>query len=115
MSGTEEFARQADALGLPQVRVDGSWVFFELVVPGGSHAGQTRQIAAQVPPDFPDAAPPGPHVSPPTTHPAGAVHSSPLGGDWVYWSRPAPNWSHDRSVKSWVRHVRSLFAQIGHV
>lgn len=112
MTGPEEFARQAEALGLAEIRVEGSWIFFELPVHVGKHAGDVRRIAAQVPVDFPDTPPPGPHVSPATTHPAGAVHASPLGPDWVYWSRPVPTWPADRSVKSWVRHVRSVFAQV---
>lgn len=112
MNGPEEFARQAEALGLTQVQLDGRWVYFDLPIPAGKHGGETRRIAAEVPADFPDTPPPGPHVSPATTHPAGAVHASLLGADWVYWSRPAQGWPSDRSVKAWVRHVRSLFAQV---
>ncbi len=112
MTGPEEFARQAEALGLAEVRVEEGWLFFELPIHAGKHAGESRRIAAQVPVDFPDTPPPGPHVSPATTHPAGAVHASPLGSDWVYWSRPVQAWPADRSVKAWVRHVRSVFAQV---
>lgn len=113
-SGSVEFARQAEGLGLTGVEVNGSWVTFELPIPVGLHAGESRRIAAEVPADFPDTPPPGPHVSPATTHPAGAVHASPLGAQWVYWSRPAQGWAADRSVKAWIRHVRSLFAQVTH-
>lgn len=113
-SGPAEFASQAQRLGLAGVEVNGSWVMFDLPIPAGRHAGERRRIAAEVPADFPVTPPPGPHVSPATTHPAGAVHASPLGPDWVYWSRPAPGWPADRSVKAWIRHVRSLFAQVNH-
>lgn len=30
--------------------------------------------------------PPGPHVSPPVRHPDGALHPSPLGAGWEYWT-----------------------------
>lgn len=112
MTGADEFERQALELGLPNVVAEGNWVLFDLELPAGRFAGETRRVAAEVPTDFPDNPPPGPHVTPPTTHPAGAVHTSPRGAEWVYWSRPAPGWPADRSVKAWVRHVRSLFAQV---
>lgn len=112
MTGPEEFERQARELGLQGVQRDGHRVVFELEIPAGSYAGQLRRIAAEVPEDFPLAAPPGPHVSPATVHTGGAVHVSSLGPAWTYWSRPAPSWAQDRSVKAWVRHVRSLFAQV---
>lgn len=112
--GVPEFARQARALGLASVEVDGGWVLFDLEIPAGKHAGEMRRIAAQVPADFPDTPPSGPHVTPATTHPAGAVHASPRGEGWVYWSRPIQGWRADRSVRAWVRHVRSLFAQVTH-
>lgn len=110
--GPAEFARQMRALGLGNVelRTDG-WVLFDLLVPAGGHRGDVVRIGAQVPPDFPDTPPPGPHVSPPYTHPAGGVHGSPLGSEFLYWSRPAQQWQKDRSVRGWVRHVRSLFGQ----
>lgn len=113
--GPQEFGRQAVALGVDNVAVVDDWVYFDLEIPAGALAGQTRRIAAQVPGDFPDTPPPGPHVSPATTHPAGAVHASTLEGSWCYWSRPTPNWAADRSVKAWLRHVNSLFAQITNV
>jgi hypothetical protein len=112
MNGAELFAQEAIALGLANVEIEGSWVKFDLPIPDGKFAGETRRIAAEVPADFPLNPPPGPHISPPTTHPAGAVHASALGADWVYWSRPAQGWPSDRTVRAWVRHVRSLFAQV---
>ena len=112
--GVAEFVRQARALGLASLEVDGDWVLFDLEIPAGKHAGEMRRIAAQVPADFPDTPPSGPHVTPATTHPAGAVHASPRGEGWVYWSRPIQGWSADRSARAWVRHVRSLFAQVTH-
>lgn len=112
MTGPDEFSRQAAALGLDGVRQEGHRVFFTIELPAGQYAGQSREICAEVPTDFPLTPPPGPHVRPATVHPAGAVQASPVGDDWIYWSRPAPNWATDRSVRAWVRHVRSLFAQL---
>jgi hypothetical protein len=110
--GPANFARQARGLGLNNVVHNGDeWVYFDLVIPAGSHQGETVRIAAAVPPDFPDNPPAGPNISPPYTHPAGGVHASPLGGDYMYWSRPVQQWQADRSVRAWVRHVRSLFGQ----
>lgn len=112
MTGPAEFARQARALGLENVREEGGRVFFTVELPAGAYAGQTREICAEVPADFPVTPPPGPHVRPATVHPAGAVHASAVGPDWAYWSRPVPGWAADRSVRAWARHVRSLFAQL---
>jgi hypothetical protein len=78
----------------------------------GSQAGHQIRIGLQVPPDWPLTPPPGPHVSPRLGHPHGAVHSSPLGDDWEYWSRPAQNWAADRSTRAYLRHLRTLFAQL---
>lgn len=112
MTGAGEFERQAQELGLSNLSRTGNRVSFDLDIPAGSFAGQSRRIGAEVPDDFPLVPPPGPHVSPPTVHTGGAVHASPFGSEWVYWSRPAHNWSSERSVRSWIRHVRSLFAQV---
>lgn len=111
MNGATEFARQAESLELANVEVREDWVLFDLDIPAGAHTGTTMRIGAQVPPDFPDNPPTGPHVHPCLTHPAGAVHASSLGQEWLYWSRPIQGWPVDRSVRAWIRHVRSLFAQ----
>lgn len=112
LQGAALFELEASALGLQGVARDGDRVLFTLVVPAGTLVGQERRIGVDVPPDFPLTPPPGPHVSPPTTHPAGAVHASALGPDFVYWSRPATKWAEDRSTRAWVRHVGSLLAQL---
>jgi hypothetical protein len=78
----------------------------------GSCAGQTVQIGLQIPGDWPLSPPPGPHVSPRLGHPQGAVHPSPLGPEWEYWSRPAQNWPVERTARAYLRHLRTLFSQI---
>jgi hypothetical protein len=112
MTGPEEFERQALSLGLPAVARNGAQVSFELEIPDGSFAGQKRRVGAEVPGDFPVTPPGGPHINPATVHSAGAVHASSFGAGWVYWSRPVPSWATDRSLRAWLRHVRSLFAQV---
>ena len=112
MTGADEFERQARDLGLSDVVRAGNRVTFTLDIPDGSFAGETRRIGAEVPEDFPITAPPGPHINPATVHTGGAVHASSFGTDWAYWSRPAQNWVSNRSVQAWIRHVRSLFAQV---
>lgn len=85
---------------------------FTYVVEVGSRAGQEFRVGLQIPPDWPLSPPPGPHVSPRIGHPDGAVSGSPLGTDWEYWSRPAQNWAADRSMRAYLRHLRTLFSQL---
>jgi hypothetical protein len=86
---------------------------FEYTIEAGPRVGLTVKIGLQVPPDFPTTPPSGPHVRPHLGHPHGAVHPSGLGTEWEYWSRPAANWAADRSVRGYLRHLRTLFAQLG--
>jgi len=88
------------------------FAIFTYTVEVGSRVGQQIRVGLQVPGDWPLSPPPGPHVSPRIGHPHGAVSGSPLGGDWEYWSRPAQNWAADRSVRAYLRHLRTLFSQI---
>ncbi|MEU6653334.1 hypothetical protein ABZ904_28840 [Streptomyces sp. NPDC046900] len=90
----------------------GEFVVFEYTIEAGPRAGTTVQIGLQAMQDFPVTPPGGPQVSPRLGHPHGAVHPSPLGGEWEYWSRPATNWAADRSVRGYLRHLRTLFAQL---
>ena len=88
------------------------FLIFGYAIEVGSRAGQQVRIGLQIPADWPLTPPPGPHVSPRLGHPHGAVHPSPLGAGWEYWSRPAQNWAADRSVRAYLRHLRRLFAQL---
>ncbi|MGV9272298.1 hypothetical protein [Streptomyces griseosporeus] len=90
----------------------GDFTVFEYTIEAGPRAGQSIRIGLQAPPDFPTTPPGGPHVSPRIGHPHGAVHPSGLGAEWEYWSRPAANWAADRSVRGYLRHLRTLFAQL---
>jgi hypothetical protein len=90
---------------------DGHAVFAYLIE-AGPKAGEQVQVGLAIPGDWPLSPPPGPHVSPRLGHPHGAVHDSPLGPTWEYWSRPVPNWTLDRSLRAYLRHLRTLFAQL---
>ncbi|MFG3292327.1 hypothetical protein ACGF3G_26410 [Streptomyces sp. NPDC048179] len=90
----------------------GDFTVFDYTIETGPGAGRTVKIGLQAAPDFPTTPPGGPHVSPKVGHPHGAVHPSGLGTEWEYWSRPAANWAADRSVRGYLRHLRTLFAQL---
>ncbi|MEV6480619.1 hypothetical protein [Streptomyces sp. NPDC051576] len=88
---------------------------FDYTIEVGPRAGETVRIGLAMVPDWPLSPPPGPHVSPRLGHPKGAVHPSPLereGEAWEYWSRPAVNWAADRTVRGYLRHLRTLFSQL---
>ncbi|MFD3760554.1 hypothetical protein [Streptomyces sp. NPDC058622] len=97
--------------GLTTWQQDG-FTLFDYTVETGPRAGQTVKVGLQAAPDFPATPPGGPHVNPRLGHPHGAVHDSALGTEWEYWSRPAANWAADRSVRGYLRHLRTLFAQL---
>ncbi|MDA8331995.1 MAG: hypothetical protein M0027_12520 [Candidatus Dormibacteraeota bacterium] len=110
--GAPEFARQLHELGF-SVGQQSDFLVFAFTVPLGSRVGEVVRLGLQIPADFPATPPTGPHVCPRINHPSGAVHASPLGSDWAYWSRPFPNWPRtDRTASSYLAHVRALFAQL---
>ena len=112
MKGAVAFAAGLQGLAVGGVDLQGDLVRFKIDVPAGRHAGETWLVGVAVPADFPDVPPGGPHVSPPLHHPHGAVHPSTFGADWIYWSRPIPNWAKDPTVRAYLRHIYTLFAQI---
>jgi hypothetical protein len=87
------------------------FAIFPYVVQVGRLAGEEIQIGLAIPGDWPMSPPPGPHVNPRLGHPQGSVHASPLGPGWEYWSRPIPNWPRDRTMRAYLRHLRTLLAQ----
>lgn len=117
-----DFVQQLQALGYHVQEPVSNFLVIEFEVPVGRFIGQKVSMAFQVTDTFPMSPPPGPHIKPcllPTTggggcHPYGAIHGSPLGGDWQYWSRPFTNhWNTtDRSVKTYLGHIKNLFATI---
>ena len=90
---------------------NGSFIVFDYLVEVGAHAGTTVRIGLELVADWPLSAPHGPHLTPRLNHPHGAVHASPLGTEWEHWSRPPADWTVDRTMRAYLRHLRSLFAQ----
>jgi hypothetical protein len=88
------------------------FVTFEYAVVVGAHVGATVRIGLQAP-DFPINPPGGVHVCPRIQHPGdSAHHASPLGPEWIYWSRPYPDWAGSRrDLDDYLVHLRTLFAQ----
>jgi hypothetical protein len=110
--GVAGFLRQLDDEGFSATQQNG-FATFKYVIPLGTRIGETIELGLQIPTDFPATPPPGPHTNPVLQHPGGAVHQSPLGQDWSYWSRPFNGWaSSTRTVREYMAHVRNLFAQL---
>ncbi len=117
-----DFINQLQALDYIVQEPAPGFVSFEYEIPVGKFTGQKVWMSLQVLDSFPMNAPPGPHFKPhllPVSggggvHPYGAIHGSPLGAEWQYWSRPFNNeWNRtDKTVKSYLAHIRNLFATI---
>jgi len=117
-----DFISQLQALHYTVQEPAPGFVSFEYEIPVGKFQGQKVEIGLEVTNSFPLNPPPGPHFSPhllPVTggggsHPYGAIHNSPLGPNWQYWSRPFVNhWNHtDKTVKTYLAHIRNLLATI---
>lgn len=125
---TDSFMEQLCALGYEPELLSGEFVVFGYEVELGKHIGESVLIALQVPGDFPMSPPSGPFVSPRLLpinpgqglgRPFDAVHTvaergfADPQGIWEYWSRPYTAWPNtDRSVKAYLRHLRTLFGEI---
>lgn len=116
-----DFINQLQALGLTVRELDNDFVAFEYEIPVGKFKGEIVSLAFQGISSFPMACPGGPHFKPlllPITggggqHPFGAVHNSPLGSDWEYWSRPFSAWNRtDKTVKTYMAHIKNLLFTI---
>jgi hypothetical protein len=95
-----------------EVTMVGQFAVFAYRIEVGSRIGEVIRLGLEAPGDWPTTAPHGPHLTPKLGHPGGGVHASPLGEQWEHWSRPVPDWDRDRSVRGYLRHLRSLFAQV---
>jgi hypothetical protein len=128
-AATDDFAEQLRRIGLEPERLPSEFLVFDYEVEVGRHIGETVRLAVQVPGDWPMSPPSGPFVSPrllPISggvtgrgRPWDAVHTvdgrglEDPGGVWEYWSRPFTAWPKtDRSVRAYLRHLRTLFAEI---
>ena len=95
-----------------QTTVVDDYVTFPYVVPVGGLAGEQVTVGLSAP-DFPVIPPGGVHLRPRIHHPGDkAHHASPLGPDWIYWSRPAAHWANTtRTIDDYLAHLRKLFTQ----
>jgi hypothetical protein len=117
-----DFVNQLQALGYTVLEPAPGFPCIEFEIPVGPFRGQSVMMAFQVHDSFPMSPPPGPHFKPhllPVTggggcHPYGAIHNSPLGAEWQYWSRPfTAHWnSTNKTVKTYLAHINNLFATI---
>lgn len=97
----------------PDAATSGDFVIFSYNIPIGARIGQSTKLALARAADWPLSCPPGPHVSPRLGHPDGAVHESPLGPEWEYWSRPFPGWATSpRNFRTYMGHIRALMAKL---
>ena len=118
LQGADLFAHQLQPLGI-EATVDGPWVEFQFVVPGGKYAGTTILLAIQVPPQFPNAPPSGIDFKPrmpdrpinhAPKHPDRSHESRRFPGAGEYWSRPHQRWNEEpvkdaRAYMAWVRNL----------
>lgn len=112
MSTVEGFMAALSALGYDP-RLDRGHVVFAFAVRTGSWEGRTVDLGVLVPPSWPEAGPHWIHVRPRID--GGNPNPSPLGEEWVKWSRPFPDgdWRRsDKSVRTWIGHVHAVFATI---
>lgn len=117
-----DFINQLQALGYTVQEPAPDFICFEYEIPVGKFYGQKVWMALQVNDSFPMNPPPGPHFKPHLlpitggggTHPYGAIHGSPLGAEWQYWSRPfTQHWNKtDKTAKTYLGHIKNLFATI---
>jgi len=126
VSGVDAFVQGLIALGYVPTSLPGKpeHVVIDYEVESGRFAGKKVKHGFIVPADFPLTAPSGPHVAPHIhpiktdgQHPTGAVHQSQaapfqdaLGGEWQYWSRPAPDWpTTKKTVATYMSHIWRLW------
>ena len=112
------FAKQLRELG-HEPTINGEYVVFPFVVPGGTYQGREITKAIKVPCDFPITPPPGIEFGPrfegrPENrggqHPERSHPSSIFPESGEYWSRPHPNWIGEKSkdaraYMAWVTHL----------
>jgi hypothetical protein len=115
--GVSEFIEGLEDLGFQARQLEGNRIEVMYSVPCGSFIGREIRLGFEIPGDFPLTPPSGPHISPHLRpmNPGAPGHpdrtaDSPFGSEWQYWSRPFPNWAGtDRTVKTYMAHVRHLF------
>lgn len=112
MSTADDFMSELRTLGY-EPRLHRDHVVFDFAVKTGSWDGRGVQLGVLVPPNWPESGPHWIHVR--SRIDGGNSNPSPLGTEWVKWSRPFPDgdWRRsDKSVRTWIGHVHAVFATI---
>ncbi len=78
-------------------------------VPTGRYVGQTIEIAL-IDTDYPRTPPAGVHLRAPWGADRANVSSSPLGGDWRYWSRRLTRWAGKRAPHAVIAYINKVLA-----
>ena len=116
-----EFVSQLKQLKYNVTELGENKVSFPFDIPVGKLRGKRIFLGFDVPMDFPNTPPGGPHIKPrilplnenATTHPEKVLASQKFGPDWEYWSRPIPGWAEsDHTVKFYMMHIRTLFVTL---
>lgn len=117
----QEFVFQLKQLKYDVTEIGGNKVSFPYDIPGGKLRGRKVYLGFEVPADFPNTPPGGPHIKPrilplnknATTHPDKVLESPKFGPDWEYWSRPIRGWAEsDHTVRFYMTHIRTLFVRL---
>jgi hypothetical protein len=107
--GVERFVAELRDLGYEPSVEDGR-VSVAWTIPLGSHMGQDGFIGWEVPADWPETSPHGPHIFPAFDHPNGGNHASAFGDGWRHWSRPFNGWAgSDRTMLTYLRFITAVF------
>lgn len=112
-----DFITGLKALGFEVDELGGARIAFAFEVPCGRFSGSPVKIGLEVHDDWPLNPPAGPHltphlrpVQPSGVHPTGAIHESPFGPAWQYWSRPYHGWKPGANpVRQYLAHLNNLF------
>ena len=112
-----DFINQLQALGYETQELAHGMVGIIYTVPVGENSSNVVELAFQISNDFPMNCPPGPHFKSGRIvgwkEPGTNIHSSPLGGDWRYWSRPFPDWNRSqKNVKVYFSHIKNLLIKL---
>jgi hypothetical protein len=117
----KDVIEQLSALGYELQEHDPEKISLPYKIEAGEHAGKEIRIGFIINDQMPFEPPSGPHITPhlypihpqnDVPHPRGAVHSSPFGEHWQYWSRPCGDWRQtDGTMRAYMKFIRGLFAK----
>lgn len=117
----QDFVSQLKQLKYDVTEMGGNKVSFPYEIPAGKFRGKQVYLGFDVPSDFPNTPPGGPHIKPrilplntnAKTHPEKVLESQKFGPDWEYWSRPILGWAEsDHTVRFYMKHIRTLFVTL---